>query len=171
MKFVKFVAGLLLCIFVFQPEVSAQTTFILFRHAEKDTSMAGSGQMDANPPLSDVGLKRAQKLVKALEEYKPDQLFTTDFTRTRQTIQPLAETFKLPVKTYDHKQLRAFADSLLTLKNQVIFIAGHSNSTPALANMLNKRDVFKQFAETEYGTILLVMVPAQGRPDSEVIEY
>ena len=73
-----------------------QNTFILIRHAEKDTTVQGSTTMNANPPLSKQGLKRAKKLVKALKKYSVDEIYSTDFVRTKTSVEPLSSKFPLP---------------------------------------------------------------------------
>ncbi|MBI2283071.1 MAG: histidine phosphatase family protein [Bacteroidetes bacterium] len=49
--------------------VYAQTsTYILLRHAEKDTTAAGATRMKADLPLTEQGWRRAKKLVQTLAE-------------------------------------------------------------------------------------------------------
>ena len=67
-----------------------KTTHILIRHAEKDTSAAGSTMLQADPPLSNKGKLRAGKLVETLKTYTLDSLFSTNFNRTRSTALPIA---------------------------------------------------------------------------------
>ncbi|HAI85029.1 MAG TPA: hypothetical protein DCL43_15295 [Chitinophagaceae bacterium] len=70
---------------------NAQTTYILVRHAEKDTSTQGSQMMTANPSLSTAGAARAQRLAQILESYAVTQVYSTNFTRTQQTATPFAQ--------------------------------------------------------------------------------
>ncbi|MFM2358176.1 MAG: hypothetical protein RLY16_168 [Bacteroidota bacterium] len=147
------------------------TTIILLRHAEKDTTVAGASQMQADPPLSEAGKARAEKLVKALAEFKVDHIFSTDFTRTKSTVTPLSQKTGKPIELYNHKALEAFADSIRNLRNQTIVIVGHSNTTPKLANLLLKKENFQPLSEAEYNKIFVVTIYFPGRPDAEVIEY
>ena len=57
----------------------SSTTIILVRHAEKDTTAAGSTQMHADPPLSAVGKIRADNLVKVLTSYPIQVIFSTKY--------------------------------------------------------------------------------------------
>ena len=149
----------------------AQTrTFILIRHAEKDTSTTGSTSMTADPPLTEQGKLRAQHLVKALEKYTPDAIYSTNFTRTKATVMPLAQKFQKEVTSYNYKDLKAFASSLLNGKHQVVVVAGHSNTTPALANLLLGEEKYKALDESVYNKIFIVTIN-NGKASSEVLEY
>lgn len=80
--------------------VHAQTsTYILLRHAEKDTTAAGATMMKADPPLSEQGQKRAEKLVQTLAGYIPDEIYSTNYIRTRSTVLPLS---KSSIKRYNY---------------------------------------------------------------------
>src|SRR5256885_3858318 len=61
------------------------TTILLVRHAEKDTLMVGS-----DPPLSALGLLRAQELARVLGDTPIAAIYVTPYQRNRQTAQPLA---------------------------------------------------------------------------------
>ncbi|MFY8089937.1 MAG: phosphoglycerate mutase family protein [Chitinophagaceae bacterium] len=133
-----------------------QNTFILIRHAEKDTTVQGSTTMNANPPLSKQGLKRAIKLVKALKKFTVDEIYSTDFTRTKTTVEPLSVKKEIEVKIYNHKQLKEFAKELVAKQNKIIVIAGHSNSTPALVNLIIKKETYPALDESVYNKIYIV---------------
>ncbi len=134
------------------------TTIILIRHAEKDTTQQGSTMMAANPPLSEVGKKRAVRLIAALKDYQPSVILSTNYTRTIATVTPLAEKFGKTIQLYDPKKLPALADSLLQLQQQTIVVAGHSNSTPALVNLLIKENKYPALDESVYNMIWIVTV-------------
>lgn len=60
-------------------EIQAQkTTYYLVRHAEKDTSVAGASMMQANPPLSEKGMQRANRLASILKKEQIDYIFSTN---------------------------------------------------------------------------------------------
>ncbi len=134
------------------------TTIILIRHAEKDTTQVSGTAMAANPPLSDPGKKRALHLITALKEFTPTAILSTNFTRTIATVTPLAEKFGKTIQLYDSKKLPAFADSLLQLQQQTIVVAGHSNSTPALVNLLIKENKYPALDESVYNMIWIVTI-------------
>jgi len=140
-------------------EVIAQkTTIILVRHAEKDTTAQGSTMMTADPPLTEQGKQRAIKLVKVLKSYKIDSIFSTNFIRTKSTVQPLAEKRNIIIKTYDHKKLDAFAAQLKAMKGKTVVVAGHSNSTPMLVNAILGEKRYENLDESVYNKIFYVTI-------------
>ncbi len=147
-----------------------QTTYILLRHAEKDTTTAGSTTMNADPPLSKAGEVRALKLLAVLKKYTPNTIYSTNFIRTRNTVTPLANQHKLNLTLYNHKELKAFADMLLLEKDKTIVVAGHSNTTPSLVNLLIKQNEYKALDESVYNKIYIVTITPQ-KTEVEVVEY
>jgi 2,3-bisphosphoglycerate-dependent phosphoglycerate mutase len=130
-------------------------TIVLLRHAEKDASPTAD---KTNPALSAEGKLRAQKLVKAINKYKPDAIYSSDFTRTRTTAAPLAEKRKLGVEVYDHRNLKQLADLIMSGKIKRLVVVGHNTTTPALVNMLIGEEKYKALAESEYDKIWVVKI-------------
>ena len=62
----------------------SQTTFILLRHAEKQTE----NPRERNPDLTAEGLARANDWLKVLQIPKVDAVYSTPFLRTKNTAQP-----------------------------------------------------------------------------------
>lgn len=149
---------------------SQTTTIILFRHAEKDTTVAGSAAMKADPPLSAEGVKRAERIPGVLIAYQPDSIYSTDFTRTRSTMAPLAKKFNLGVQIYDPRNQAAFAERLLQSKGKVMVVAGHSNSVPALVNLLIKENRYAALDESIYNQFWIVTIK-EGRADAIAVKY
>src|SRR5688572_15149743 len=77
------------------------TTVILVRHAEKvDTS--------SNPDLSPEGYARAKSLAALLRDVTIAAIYTTPYTRTRKTAEPIATALKLtPAEIAAGKELAA----------------------------------------------------------------
>ncbi len=150
---------------------SAQTTtIILFRHAEKDTSAAGSTAMKADPPLSADGLKRADRIPGVLIAYQPDSIYSTDYTRTKSTMAPLARKFNLGIQIYDPRNQAAFAERLLQNKGKVMVVAGHSNSIPALVNLLIKENRYPSLDESIYNQFWIVTI-RDGKAEAVPVKY
>jgi 2,3-bisphosphoglycerate-dependent phosphoglycerate mutase len=149
---------------------SKTTTYILVRHAEKDTSKAGSTMMQSDPELSEAGKLRAENLVAAVKGYKIDAIYSTNYIRTKNTVRPLSEKNSIEVQTYDPRNLKALVAQLQTLEGKTILIAGHSNTTPALANLLLGADTYKALDESVYNKIYIITV-TDGKAISEVKEY
>ncbi len=149
---------------------SQTTTILLFRHAEKDTSAAGSAAMKADPPLSAEGLKRAGRIPGVLIAYQPDSIYSTNYTRTKSTVAPLAQKFNLGVQVYDPRDLASFAERLLQNKGKVMVVAGHSNTTPALVNLLIKENKFGALDESIYNQFWIVTVK-DGKAEAITVKY
>lgn len=152
--------------------VSGQTTtYILLRHAEKDTAVAGSTAMTADPPLSPRGELRAQNLLKVLEAYQPDAIYSTNYTRTKSTVTPLAKKFNKEIQVYDPKSLPAFAEQLLQIRGKTIVVAGHSNTTPVLVNLLIKETgKYPNLDDSDYSHLWIVTV-TDGKAVAKMVEY
>jgi phosphohistidine phosphatase SixA len=106
---------------------SPETTIFLFRHAEKADSK--------NPPLTDWGQKRANDLANTLREAGITEIYSSDYIRTQQTVQPMANQWNLEIKSYNPRDLESFS-SILKSSSGNIAVSGHSNTTPELVKLL-----------------------------------
>lgn len=77
------------------------TTLILLRHGLTDWNASGRFQGQADIPLNDVGHLQAATAGRALASLRPDAIWSSPLTRTRQTAAPLAEITGLEVRTDD----------------------------------------------------------------------
>lgn len=164
---------LLFFVFANQQVFAQKTTFILLRHAEKDVSPSADKR---NPDLSEAGKKRAESLFEVIKKYKPQEIFSTIYLRTRSTATPLAfqlfPPFRLQIQFYDSTEQEEFVEKLLQTKSSCVVVVGHSNSIPALANFLLKENKYKDLAESEYNKIFIVEVNRKkNTAKSEIIEY
>ncbi len=130
-------------------------TIVLVRHAEKDSAAA---TMNGDDPLSEAGRERAARLLKIVKKYKPHEIFATAYKRTQQTVEPIAAYRKKQVQTYDPAKQPDLVAQIMASKTEHYLIAGHSNTIPALANLLAKKEIFKQVPDTEYGVIWVVKI-------------
>lgn len=144
-------------------------TIVLVRHAEK----AGEAAMDksGDPDLSDEGRARTQRLLKLVKRYKPHEIFATNYKRVEQTVQPIADYRHKQVQIYDPSKPADLLDQIMKSKTEHYLIAGHSNTIPAFANLLMKKDVFKQMQENEFGVIWVVKIRKGQLKRVEVYEY
>ncbi len=135
----------------------AQTkTFILVRHAEKSAIGDAASMAKGDPDLSQDGRDRAERFAKIVKKYKPGEIFSTEYRRTRQTAEPLAKLRRKTIQTYDPAKHLEFVDSILKSKTKRFVIVGHSNTVPFLANLLAKKEVFRQLPDAEYGVIWVI---------------
>ncbi len=133
------------------------TTFILVRHAEK----ASDGTR--NPPLSEAGVERANELMNLLSSTDVTAIYSTGYTRTRTTVEPLAEAKKLTIQEYSWGDPKALLSGILQ-KNWggTVVISGHSNTTPFLANVILGEEKFEQFDDSDYGNLLVIVATELG---------
>jgi phosphohistidine phosphatase SixA len=126
----------------------APTVVYLVRHAET----APDGSQD--PPLSDAGRGRAERLARMLAGTGLTAVHSTPYRRTRETAGPVAAATGLTVNDYDPSDLRAFAARLLE-QGGTHLVVGHSNTTPAFVQLLGG-DPAGPISEDEYGRVYVV---------------
>ena len=137
------------------------TTFIVLRHAEKVST-------GSNPGLSGVGQVRANNLDTLLANVNLDAIYSTNFNRTLQTVQPIALSKMLSILNYNPSNLSSFVDDVLaTYHDGIVLVVGHSNTTPDLLNVLTGTNLYTLIPESEYDNLYMVSVFEKGR--SEVI--
>ena len=146
--------ALTVCLFAFGPVAAQSTnkTIVLVRHAEKDTSVANN----PDPELSAEGRERAIKLMNFVKRYKPHEIFSTNYKRTRQTAEPIAAKRKKEIQTYDPAKQADLVAKIMASKTDHNLIVGHSNTIPVLANLIAKKEVFRNLLETEYGVVWVI---------------
>ena len=84
----RYIIGLCFNLVVFFGKAQ-NTIIILLRYAEKDTTEPNATIMTAEPPLTKAGKARAESLVTGFKVYKPDIIYSTNYTRTKATVVPL----------------------------------------------------------------------------------
>lgn len=146
--------------------VSAQSkTIVLIRHAEKADATS------QDPELSDAGKQRAERLVQVAGKYKPGGFYSTNFKRTRATLAPLAAKRKKTVEIYDARKPADLFASIMQSKYKRHIVSGHSNTIPGLANLITKRDVFKNLDDSEYGVMWVIRIKDGQVRKTEVIPF
>ncbi len=162
-RFIPFVVLLLVAI-ILPAHLHAQdngsenevTTFILVRHAEK----ADDGTSD--PDLNADGVERAGKLSAHLSETAITAVYSTDYKRTRQTVEKIAGRRELEIKPYAPFHDNTLTDMLEAERGGIILISGHSNTTPVLVNRLIGEERFVQLDESDYDNMYIVTVTEVG---------
>lgn len=160
-----------LCLFASTLNAQKQR-FIILRHAEKDTTVAGSQMMKADPPLNLKGQERAQSLIHLFKKFKISKIYSTNYNRTKSTVLPLANAMGLSIHNYDPRQLSNLADELKKVENdsKTILIVGHSNTSPKLVNILLGKDLYKDLDESVYNQYWIVKLNKQ-RKHAKVVYY
>lgn len=155
------------------------TTLVLVRHADRLDS-------SPNTNLSAAGLTRAQALAEVAGEAGVVALFTTDFCRTAQTAQPLADLLALPLNVQQSNnpaaglgtcdpaitvpvnglsaQINSVADLVDHILNQhagqVVLVVGHSDTVPLMVETLGDGAFSPiEIGSAEYDRLFIVTVP------------
>lgn len=128
----------------------ADGTYYLVRHAEKQKD----GTKD--PSLTGRGEQRAAYLAKQLSFADISKIYSTDYKRTRETAEPLANMLGLPIVIYNPRELADFAESLKAESGNFL-IVGHSNTTPNLGSLLSGFEI-DPIDETEYENLYQVVL-------------
>jgi broad specificity phosphatase PhoE len=103
----------------------------LVRHSEKDVSFNNS----ADPPLTHCGEQRSKSLSRFFSDVPICTIYSTDYTRTKNTALPTAKSKGLNIQEYDGETLNDFS-KLLRKRKQDALVVGHSNTTAVLAGLL-----------------------------------
>jgi 2,3-bisphosphoglycerate-dependent phosphoglycerate mutase len=154
----RFLAGVFLLLVVQAGFTQTEkiTTFILVRHAEK----ASDGTND--PDLKPEGVKRSESFTTLFGKADITAIYSTNYKRTRNTVIPLANAKGITVETYSTMKVAELRSLLTKHEGGTIIIAGHSNTIPEIANALIGEKKFEQFADDDYGNILVISVTTIG---------
>lgn len=160
-----------LFLFALTDDVFAQKktiTVVIFRHADKELAVEGD---ETEPDISIEGQKRAVRLVKALEKYKPVRLFSTNYPRTIQTVTPLSRIKNLPAEFYEPGNLSELVEKILSSdKQRRIAVVGHNSTAFQLANLLLKQSKYTMPEDSDYGKIWILRIK-NGKVIDKVITY
>jgi phosphohistidine phosphatase SixA len=142
------------------------TTVVLVRHAEKNIEPD-----NPNPNLSPAGHERAQELVRILGNAGITAIYASQFVRTQQTAQPLANQLSLTVTTIDAGNTDELVQHIFTNQSGgVVFVAGHNNTVPATIAALGGGD-FPIIPENEYDNLFIVTVYRSERAKVLMLKY
>jgi len=147
-------------------EMGAKVIYLV-RHAEKDTIPK------KNPILTDAGYDRSYRLAEMLKKTRLDAVYSTLYNRTMHTVDSLGNAKGLPTKIYQPKDLKQLGIDITESEeiNNVI-IAGHSNTTPAMANVLMDDKVIPAgFDESDYDNFLVVNILPGGEKKLYQLKY
>lgn len=151
---------LLFVAFVFlfscSPKQEPKTIYVV-RHAEKQ--LVGD-----DPELSVAGSARAVKLGQILEGKAIDHVFSTDFVRTRATVQPLINAQPaLSIEIYDVKKQDDLVKELRGRKGNAV-VVGHSNTIHHVVNyFVQEGEKYPELEDVEYNYIFEVTLEKDGR--------
>ena len=155
----RLITGMMLIAMTLTPSVSfAQKMVILTRHAERADGAATMGAPGGNDPkLSTAGAARAEKLLAMLADANIAAIFTTEYTRTKDTAAPLAAKIKITPEAIPAAQMNALLEKIKSHADDTVFVVGHSNTVPMIIKALGGPDVL--IGDNEYDN-LFFYVPA-----------
>ncbi len=171
MKTVLGPALLVLCLFGGVTPVASQSknkTIVLVRHAEKDISPTAD---KGDPVLTAEGRDRATRLMNFVKRYKPHEIFSTDFKRTRDTVAPIAAKRNKQVQLYDATKPADLVAKIMASETDHYLIVGHSNTIPRLVNLLAKKEVFRDLLDSEHSVIYVVRMKNGVLKKIEILTY
>ena len=158
-----------------QDEFKPKTVFLV-RHAEKED------EPRQDPPLKREGLARSQELTRLLAGAGIKAIYTSQFTRTKQTAEPLAAKLGLtatPItlksnpanpRLIAEESTREVVNKVLEGAGENVLVVGHSNSVPDVIKMLGG-DVVPTIDERKFDNLFIVTVYAKGKAKVTQLRY
>ena len=168
-------AGVLSCSTVSEVPVQSQlgttTTIILLRHAER---IKNGDQDKTGSYLRPEGRLRAQALVSAVGDMDVTAIYSPDFGRNRETVQPLADHLGLKVNIIPKSRLsntprlaNEFVEEVLSehAGGVVVWVGNASAPVGPLGGNLQR--IYKRVGGTgkppiRYGDLYIIVVPDKG---------
>jgi len=149
----------------FQSQEQRTDTLIILRHA-KALERGDWDEPDSQRTLNEVGFDQAQLLIKHLEPFAIDEVYTSDYTRCMQTVTPLAHTRGLSITGVpslneqifeeDPSRAVAFANALKQDEKNIV-ICSHNPVIPTmLRGILNTKLKNKDLIKLEPGDAWIV---------------
>lgn len=135
----------------------------LVRHAEKVDS-------SRDPKLSVAGNERVLTLAATLANAEIEYIHSTDFIRTKNTVQPISELLNLEIEVYNPRDLQAFAKKLKLTGGRHL-VVGHSNTTPKMVELLSGESGSEINEKSEYDRLYVVSVSINGKVNTVLLRY
>ena len=161
------VLQLLMIIAACLPQASAaQQTVIIVRHGEKveklESGDIGKDAKDVkDPPLSVVGMARAEKLAQMLSATKINAIYVTQYRRTAMHATPLATRQGITPVVVPAADTAGLIKRLASHgADETVLVVGHSNTVPLVLKGLGAVEEVK-LTEDEYDN-LFMLVPKPG---------
>jgi 2,3-bisphosphoglycerate-dependent phosphoglycerate mutase len=132
------------------------TTVILTRHAEKMTTP------EDDPVLNAQGKERAELLASMLENSGVNAIYSSQYSRTKLTAEPLSKRLKLPVETVDANTTNKLVSSILSKHaGGTVLVVCHSNTLPEIVQALGGGTI-PEIGDFDYDNLYIVTVYQKG---------
>jgi broad specificity phosphatase PhoE len=113
---------------------SPATIVLVVRHGEK----AGTLPNDLLTPLSEDGEQRADELARVLGGSDVQQIYNTEFKRTRDTAEPLVMLTGAAQTELAHAQLADLISRIRSSdRGKTVVVVGHSDTVPEIVRQLS----------------------------------
>jgi len=122
----------------------------LFRHAEKQIIKG-----EDNPELTRAGFSRSNVLAQAMADITPGLIYSSEYTRTQQTVAPLAKQWGSDIIIKTAKDPEAQVEAALSNCNKHVIIAGHSNTIPNLISLFGVMEEIT-IEDNQYGDLFII---------------
>lgn len=142
------------------------TTVILVRHAEKTIE-----PNNPNPTLSPAGEQRAQELGRMLASSGVTAIYVTQYQRTQQTAQPLADRLGLKTIQIESTNPQEVVRQIKAGRaNGSILVVGHNSTVPAIIVGLGGGN-YPVIPETDYDNMFVVTLYRMGKAKTIQLKY
>lgn len=132
-----------------------KTTYYFVRHAEKDTT----NPEDEDPQLTEEGIRRANYLATFFADKELEMFYSTDYSRTIQTLIPTIHQYKGEIRSYDAKKDSLFTKAFWEATyGKNVLVIGHSNTNPKFVNEIISENKYDDLDESNYDTLFKVEV-------------
>ena len=158
-----------------QDDFKPKTVFLI-RHAEKED------EPRQDPPLKKEGVARSQELARLLANSGIKAIYTSQFTRTKLTAEPLATKLGLTATQISLKSNptnpRLIAEEstaevvkqIMERPGENVVVVGHSNSIPDVIKMLGG-DVVPTIDEKKFDDLFIVTIYGKGKAKVTHLKY
>ena len=165
---------LLMIIATCLPQASAaQQTVIIVRHGEKLEKLERVDvDKDAkDPPLSVVGMARAEKLAQMLSATKINAIYVTQYRRTAMHATPLAKRQDITPMVVPAADTAGLIKRLASHgADETVLVVGHSNTVPLVLKGLGAVEEVK-LTEDEYDNLFMVVPKPGAAPTVTRLKY
>lgn len=131
-------------------DASHSYALYLIRHAEKQ--LDGS----SDPGLTEAGKHRSEQLAKWFQDKDIEDIWSSDYRRTRDTANPLLIQSGLELSLYDPDVQTVLVKHLLDRQHNAL-VMGHSNTIPELARLLCQCAI-TAMDESEHDRMIVISV-------------
>jgi broad specificity phosphatase PhoE len=130
------------------------TRIYIVRHGERLNSTDTTS-------LSAAGLVRAQDLAQLMTDKEIDSVFTSNYTRTRQTATPTAKRFGLTTVTYNPRPTEQIVNRLKQINGKNVLVVGHSDTILDIAKGLETKPQRQKIESLDFDNLLTVTIKRQ----------